>query len=356
MEDQTKKLTSAERGALGGKARAAKLTPEALSEQGKKAADSKWNSGVLSATHSGDFKIGNKVISAAVLENRKRVLTQESFLAAIGRARKAKAGTGSTALVDGLPPFLQAEALKPFISDELRESTTPVLFRNQKGGRGFGYSAELLPMVCEVYLKLRDDVIAKAARNDIRVRMPRKYEHIINACDILMRGLARVGIVALVDEATGYQQVRDRDALEKILDQYIGRELAKWAKRFPDDFYKEMLKLKGLRYDPQSSKRPMVLAHITINTVYDRIGPGLTKELQQRRQDIFESTGKRGKLQQLLTDNVGHPALQSHLSNLIFLARTFGDGEWDRFINALDKAVPRYNQTMLLPFPEESVV
>jgi hypothetical protein len=347
------KSSAAKRGALGGEARAEALSKEERREIARRAAESRWSVGLLRATHSGDFRIGDKLISAAVLENKKRVLTQESFLGAIGRARKAKAGTGSTAMVDGLPPFLQAEYLKNFISDELRQSTTPVLFRNQKGGRAFGYSAELLPMVCEVYLKLRDDVQQEAAKSKVPPKMPYRSAHIIQACDILMRGLARVGIVALVDEATGYQQVRDKDALEKILNEYIGRELAKWAKRFPDEFYEQMFRLKGWTYNPASSKRPMQMAQITIDLVYDRIGPGLTKELRERRQEIFETTGKRGKLNQVLTPDVGHPALQHHLSGLTFSAKMFRDGDWDGFHYAIDRAYPRYNRTLLLPFPDE---
>jgi hypothetical protein len=31
--------------------------------------------------------------------------------------------------VDGLPSFLQAEALKPFITEELMQSTTPIVFK-----------------------------------------------------------------------------------------------------------------------------------------------------------------------------------------------------------------------------------
>jgi hypothetical protein len=80
-----------------------------------------------------------------VLENQKRVLMQETFLTAIGRAAKAKAGTGSVKLIDGLPPFLSADNLKAFISDELRQSTNPVVFRTPKGNRAFGYDALLLP-------------------------------------------------------------------------------------------------------------------------------------------------------------------------------------------------------------------
>jgi len=49
-----------------------------------------------------------------------------------------------------------------------------------------------------------------------------------------VRGFARVGIIALVDEATGYQEVRNKLALQAILDAFLRKELAAWAKRFPD--------------------------------------------------------------------------------------------------------------------------
>ena len=355
MEDQTEIPITIERAAKGGNARAANLSTERRREIAKQAAESRWGQGVLRATHAGDFKIGDKTISAAVLENGKRVLTQESFLSSIGRARKAKAGTGSTALVDGLPPFLQAEYLKPFISEELSESTTPILFKNKTGGRAFGYSAELLPMVCEVYLKLRDSIHEQAATAKVPVKLPRQSEHIIMACDILMRALARVGIVALVDEATGYQEVRDRQALQKILDQYIGKELAKWAERFPPTFYEQMFRLRGWEYDADSNKRPMAMAKMTIDLVYDRIGPGLTHELKQKEIERRETQGGKRHLHRWLTTDIGHPALKQHLDGLTFMARSYRDGDWTGFHNAVDRAAPRYNHTLLLPFPDDDV-
>jgi hypothetical protein len=134
--------------AKGGLARASRLSPEERTEIATKAAEARWGVALPQATHSGELVIGGRRIACAVLQNSKRVLTQETFLTAIGRAAKAKAGTGSLKLVDGLPPFLVAENLNPFITDELRQSTTPIVFRTVKGGRAFGYDAMLLPMVC----------------------------------------------------------------------------------------------------------------------------------------------------------------------------------------------------------------
>lgn len=98
---------------------------------------------------------------------------------------------------------------------------------------------------------------------------------------------------------------------------YIGRELAKWAKRFPDEFYEQMFRLKGWQLNPNSSRRPHAMAQVTIDLVFDRIGPGLSADLKKRRQELLETSGRKSaKLHQVMTPDIGHPALQHHLSGL----------------------------------------
>ena len=84
-------------------------------------------------------------------------------------------------------------------------------------------------------------------------------EHIGASADILMRGLAHVGIIALVDEATGYQVVREREELHHILEAYINQELLPWSKTFPDGYYQELFRLRGWEYSPPSVKRPQMV-------------------------------------------------------------------------------------------------
>ena len=67
----------------------------------------------------------------------------------IGRAGKAKGGEGST--VDGMPPFLRAKNLIPFITSDLIRSTEPIIYETRRGNKAFGYRATLLPSVCWVY-------------------------------------------------------------------------------------------------------------------------------------------------------------------------------------------------------------
>ncbi|MDP1544390.1 MAG: P63C domain-containing protein [Anaerolineales bacterium] len=325
---------------IGGRARAAKLTPERRSEIAKKAAASRWDDNLLTATHEGEFTIGDEIVSCAVLPNGLRVITQATFLRALGRSRSPKAGTGVLSTVDDLPFFLQAEALKPFISEELAMSTTPIFYRSPKGSKGVGYDARLLPQVAEVYLKYRDSLLIK------NKKIPTNNAHIIKASDILLRGLASVGIISLVDEATGFQKDRAKDALAKILEAFVAKELQPYVKTFPADYYEQLFRIYNLPYPPAGNKgwRPSFFGKITNDVIYDRLAPDLLPELKK----AANKTEKKAKLFQWLTTDIGHPKLREHLASIVTilkLSRTPQD-----FKDNVDRIHVRYGQTHQIPF------
>ncbi|RJQ20297.1 MAG: hypothetical protein C4560_05225 [Nitrospiraceae bacterium] len=329
--------------AKGGHARAEVLSPEQRRDIASKAASARWNADVPKAEYEGTLKIGQNILSAAVLPNGKRVLTQSAFLTTLGRSRTPKAGTGVLSTVDGIPFFLQAEALKPFISEDLLMSTTPIFFINKSGKKMVGYDAQLLPMVAEVYLKMRDYYLSE------NKQIPRQYQHIVKACDIVMRGLAHVGIIALVDEATGYQEIRDRIALQKILDKYLTDEWAKWTKTFPDEYYRELFRLKNVPYPPipSSTKKPSYVGHWTNDIIYSRLAPGVLEELKKKNPRLPSGNRSR-KFFQHLTIDYGHPELKDLLSNVIFLMKTCKS--WDDFKERLDLAKQKYGKTLKLDY------
>lgn len=326
--------------AKGGKARAEALSPAERTEIARNAAVARWNPEMPKATHEGTFKIGNLKISAAVLPNAVRLLTQATFLRALGRARSPKAGTGVLSTVDGTPFFLQAELLKPFITEDLRMSTTPIFFRDKDGRRSVGYDAQLLPKVADVYLKLRD------AHQAGGKPLPKQYEHIIRACDILVRGLAGIGIVALVDEATGYEKIRDQDALQAILDAYLRKEFLAWSRKFPTEFYQEIFRLNGWEWRGMKVNRPSLVGKYTNDVVYSRLAPGILTELRNRNPKD-EHGNRKARHHQFLTIDVGHPALAQHLHAVIALMRA--SEKWDQFKGMLDRALPKKTRLDDLP-------
>lgn len=291
---------------------------------------------ILEAPLPGTLDLAGFSIPCVVLEDGTRLLSQSGFLTTIGRSRTPKAGTGAT--VAKVPTFLAANNLKPYIDSELHKSTKPIKY-TLKGRAGFGYKAELLPKVCEVYLKARDDGNLLGNQNRIAER-----------ADLVMRALAHVGIIALVDEATGYQEIRDRLALQAILDKYLRGELAKWAKTFPDEFYEEMFRLRGWQWKGMKVNRPHVVGKYTNNLVYERLAPGVLAELK-RRNPPDEKGVRKSKHHQWLTEEIGHPALQRHLAALIALMRA--SANWTKFKRGVERALPRFGKTIPLLIEED---
>jgi hypothetical protein len=331
--------------AKGGLARKEALTPERRSEIAKAAAASRWDSELPMATHEGDFRLGNEVVSSAILPGGMRVITQASFLRALGRSRSPKAGTGVLSTVDQLPFFLQAEVLKPFISEDLAMSTTPLFYRSSAGGKGVGYDARLLPQVAEVYLKYRDACLAETGK------IPARYKDIFASADILMRGLANVGIIALVDEATGFQRDRASDALAKILEEFIAKELRPWVRTFPNEFYAQLFRLRGLQFPKDSVSRPKYFGHLTNDIIYKRLAPGVLEVLKTTTPKNEKGRYKH-RLFQRLTEDVGHPKLREHLASVVSLMKISRD--YDQFEKFLSQVHPKYGETPDLPFIEEA--
>lgn len=323
-----------------GHARRDALSPERRAEIARSAAVARWGKELPEAEFEGDFSIGGTTISCAVLPNGTRIITQAAFLRALGRSRSPKAGTGVLSTVDELPFFLQAEALKPFITDDLAMSTNPIFYRTRSGNKGVGYDARLLPQVAEVYLRFRDDTLRA------KKKIPGRYEKMISAADLLMRALANVGIIALVDEATGFQQSRAKDALARILEEFIAKELRPWVRTFPDQFYAELFRLRGLTYPRDTVKRPRYFGHLTNDIIYSRLAPGVMEELKAATPRTQDGRYKH-QLHRRLTEDLGHPKLREHLASVVTAMQL--SNNYDDFIQKLDRVKPRFGDTLPLP-------
>jgi hypothetical protein len=295
-------------------------------------------SATLQATHEGELLIGEMKIPCAVLADGTRLLSQGGFLKALGRSRTPKSGTGSS--VADTPFFLSANNIKPFIDKDLQVSTTPVKFKSSGGRVAYGYKAELLPKVCEVYLRAKD----------AGVILPSQLKT-VKQCELLIRGLAYIGIVSLIDEATGYQLVRQRDALQKILDKYLRKEYAAWARRFPLEFYEELFRLKGWELDKKTMKMPGVVGKYTNDLIYDRLAPGILEELKKRNPVIEETGRRKTKHHQWLTEETGHPQLDKHFSGVLALMRA--NTNWEVFKRGVERAYPRIGSQLALKLFED---
>lgn len=319
----------------------AKLSPEERSTVARKAAQAKSELQKLpKATHIGELKIGDAVLPCAVLPDGTRLISQGGIASAFGpvtggwqmRKKEAEEHAGD------LPPFLVATSLQPFISEGLRTLVSaPKRYKDPRGGPArIGLDATLIPMVCEVWLKARD------AGKLTKIQEPVAYR-----AEILMRGLAHLGIVALVDEATGYQKDRAKDALAKILEAYVAKELQPWVKTFDSDFYEQMFRLRGISYPPENPNfRPQYFGKLTNDIVYCRLAPGVLEALKQEN----AKSEKKSKLHQHLTAGYGRQNLLKHLGKTQALMEV-SEG-WQDFMMKLNKVAPRYGETIPLDLDE----
>lgn len=341
-DDPKKKRRKAPEASVGGKARAQALSSAERRMIASEAAKARWST--AKATHFGELTIGTMVISCAVLNTGQRVISQRGFYAALGAStpgsRKDDNGDGN------LPPFLTVANLKPFISSELAAAATVIQYRQpapagmRGGGGGFllnGIDAKLLPDICDVWLKARD---AGALHY--------KQRTIAANAEILMRGLAKVGIIALVDEATGYQAERARDELNKILQAYIAEELRKWVGLFPEEFFKQIYRLRGWTYKPGNRRGPRYVGKLINRYIYDQLPPGVPEKLRELNPIINDKGQRKHKHFQLLTEHTGEPHLDRQITVVTTLMRISQNRE--EFEALFFRAFPKAGDQMRIRF------
>lgn len=328
--------------AKGGVARAAILSSEQRKEIAKNAAKARWSADKddipMAAYGSIDkpLRIGDLTIPCYVLEDGRRVLVQRGMLDAMDM----KQGTAGKGGGDRLSKFVATKAMIPFVSNDLADVINkPILFTTPGGSKAYGYEATVLADLC--------DAVLSARKNG---KLNYQQKHIAIQCEILIRAFAKVGIIALVDEATGYQNDRAKDALAAILEAFIAKELQPWVKTFPSDYYQELFRLRGLNFPTDSVKRPQYFGILTNDIIYKRLAPGVLEELKKETQKNNSGRSKH-KLFQKLTTNVGYPKLREHLGAVIAVMR-FSD-TYQEFITKLDRHYPRYGETSQIPFSYE---
>ena len=326
--------------AKGGYARAAKMSPEERKTQAQKAAKERWSSPSLpKATHRGILKITPDVeIKCFVLDDGRRVISGRGMTTAIGMKGRGQgiARIASHRMLEGIDnnklPLAISNPIK-FTGGSPKVDTP-----------SDGFEATVLQELCEAILHARDNGLLKT---DQEIRYG-QY------ADILIRSFARLGIIALVDEATGYQAIRPRDALQAYLQEIISKELAAWTKKFPDEFYENIYKLKGWIWPGMKKNRFSVVAHYTRDLVYERIAPGLLHELE-KKSPKDEDGNRKSKLHQWLTEDIGDPMLAQHLHSIVMFQRlAIANGyKWNRFLKMVDKVLPKKGTNLELPFTDD---
>ena len=325
--------------AKGGKALAEKMTSEERKAKSMAMVEAKKvRQSLPNATHGSSdkpLKIGDIEISCYVLENGMRVLSQNGLQTSIGMSLSG--GIGGEQRIATLLAKLEDKGIE--INDLTARIKSPILFVPPHGGNpAYGFEATILADLCDILLAARSAKVLTLSQL--------KYAE---QAEILVRGFARVGIIALVDEATGYQKDREKNALAKILEAFVAKELQPYLKTFPSEYYENLFRIYGYEYPPKDKRpqwRPAFFGHITNNVIYARLAPDLLPELKKTASKMDRKT----KLHSWLTHDIGHPKLREHLASIVTLLKLSKTKE--DFFEMVDKIHPQFDKNYEFDFTE----
>jgi P63C domain len=331
-----------DRTSKGGEARARKLTSKErsiIARQGAMARWSKEGKSVPLMAHYGapdrPLVIADIEIPAYVLADGTRVLAQRGLQSGIGLSE-----SGGRKGERRIASFMSRLADKGInVRGLVARTNAPIRFIPPHGGNpADGYEATILPDICAVII----DADQKGALDS-------RLKRLAERAAILQHGFATVGIIALVDEATGYQDVRQRDALARILEKFVAKEMRPYLPTFPLEFYRQIYRLNGWAYE-EGCGRPGIVGHWTNNVVYKRLAPGVWQELN-RLTPRNDKGRLKHKLFQRLTDDIGLPKLNEHFAAVLMLMKYAPN--WKIFMDRLDHEFPQWGDNLLLPFPDD---
>jgi len=322
--------------AQGGKARANVLTPEQRSEIARKAVTARWakagkkqpqrvEAGTANADRAvviaeevpysmfqGKLRIGELELECHVLNDMRRVFTQREMVRIISGGRES----------GNLQKYLDNN---PLISKDFHAGASFPFRIPGQPTMATGWEATGLIEICEKYLEAKEKNLLK-----------RNQYHLAIQAGIVMRASAKTGIIALIDEATGFEKFRRKQDLQLKLQAFIVEELQEWARMFPDEFWLELARLEGIRYSPRS--RPLRWGKYVMAFVYDALDEDIGQELRKKNPDPHFLTNHH----QWLTD-FGRSKIHDQITKVVTIMKLCDDmNEFrQKFAKLFKKASPQ---------------
>lgn len=320
---------------MGGKARAAKLSKEERSLIAQNAAKERWakikdKKRIPEAESDGILKIGDVPLDVYRLDNEKRVISKKAMAAALGL--KSEGGNA----------FMRTMSRKGirsvFRPNHIKIIDNPIFFKPLRGDLADGYDVEDLIEICDALIEARN-----------QGRLHTKQEFLGRQAEMIVRSAAKVGIIALVDEAVGYVDKR-KDEYRQLFDKFIRKEFRQWDQEFPDSFFDLLYKLYGLkRQNPDSNKHPQFFGHFIRRFIYYPLANSqgaILERLDEKNPVVYAGGGRKVKFFQYLTDEIGMNAFRQHLWKTIGIGESSRDrSSFERsFYRAFPEAVPLKHQ------------
>lgn len=252
------------------------------------------------------FYIGESELIGSVLNDGRRVIKDTSLFNILDRTRKGESR------IDGFPPIIGSKTLANLLLEsnpQYLEQIMPIDVAQFNGVTGKWYDAQTITIICDLYMEAEKLNLISS-----------NQKHVLEKSKILLRSLAKVGVTALIDEATNYQDIRGKDELQLLLEQFIAEELRPYSKEFKSEYFEQIFRLYNVPYDPTTTKRPLYFSKFTRKYVYNLLPPNVWEEIDKQN-PILESNKyfkkRKHHIHRYLSEDKGVRYLREHLESLI---------------------------------------
>jgi hypothetical protein len=321
----------AEIASLGGTARKEALSQEKRSDIARKAAQARWAkpepeddaTAEVEPSHKDEEIEADPTMPVARWRGTLNIVGMEVPCYVLDNGARVIGRTSATEVLSGikgggaLEIYLGAKALEPFINKDLiLERFVPFRLQEVEGLKTAvkGLPAELFIEICQGF------VAGLQASFDPKSPYPKltdRQRQMAIQASMFLSACAKLGLEALIDEATGYQYERADDALQVKLRAFIADELRAWEKTFPDELWAEFGRLTHWKGNLQS--RPKWWGKLVIEMIYDTLDPDVAAYLKDNK----PPPGVRWHRQ--LTENIGVRALVSRCYEVVGMAKECAD-------------------------------
>lgn len=321
----------------GGIARSEALSQNERTSIAKKAAMARWSNNniariVPEASHQSFLLLGDLELEVYVLEDGRRLFNKRAMAKILNLKSE-----GGNAFIKTISGKTIGSSIPKELWDKIKK---PILFKTLNGDPSHGFEASVLIEICDSIMQARDDL----AENQ---------KFLARQAEIIIRSAAKVGIVALIDEATGYADNKRKEEYRELFQEFIRGEFRQWEQEVPEKFFDMIYKLYGLkRKDPSSTKHPSFFGNFIRKYVYFPLANSngaILEELDKKNPVVYASGGRKYKFHQFLADEVGLPAFRAHLWQVVGIGASATDKDtFDRaFYRAFPEAIPKKKQEQL---------
>jgi P63C domain len=217
----------------------------------------------------------------------------------------------TTVLTDGkgggnLESYVQVKAVEKYIPENLANRIIDFEIPEVVNKSVKGMEAETFLEICAGYVRgWQDGALTTEAQIGIAMRSA-----------MFLAACSKVGLIALIDEATGYQYRRAENELQLKLKLFLLEEMRKWERTFPNELWEQFGRLtnwKGVLH-----QRPKYWGKLVMELIYEYLDMDVAQWLRENAPKPQHGQNYH----QWLSEQYGLRKLIEHIWKVIGIAST----------------------------------